>query len=124
MAAFSIPFWAAGGAMAKNLYTTIVVRQQLTITPREWRLASTGKRGKLLNTVEGSTEDLDPARCVTAATVNEEELVKCVELIEGVRTQRLGIGLSEAELIWMMEEINSFLEDVARSGRLLEAADD
>jgi hypothetical protein len=124
MAAFSIPFWAVGGGLAKNVITTVVVRMQLSITPREWRLASTGTRGRQLGVVEGATEDLELARCVTAATVNEEELVKCIELVEGVRTHRLGIGLKEPELLWVMEEINAFLADAGRAGRQLEAADE
>ena len=113
MAAFSIPFWAAGGGMAKNVITNIVVAMHLRITPSEWRLASTGRKGRLLNVVEGVTEDLERARCVTAATVNEKEIVQCVEMVEGVRTHRIGIGLTEPELMWLMEEINAFLEDTA-----------
>lgn len=123
-ALFSLPFWLAGAQLGKQAVVGALMRERFAIGPNKFRLgqelalldgsgtrASFGE-GSALNekVAEGSTSDLRGAKVATTMVVNDSPQT-AIEVLEGVNKYRFGEGLELSEQLWIVSEINSFLEE-------------
>jgi hypothetical protein len=109
--AFSIPFWAAGGFLAKESAGKLTVSFQLRMERKTWAIKVRAVRGIKLRSIEGDLEDLDGMRIPNLGSINDTPVL-ALELVEGVRKTNFGLGLSLVELEWIALELQAYLRDV------------
>jgi hypothetical protein len=126
-ALFSLPFWFAGAQLGQNAVVGALKRERFAIGPNDFRLgqelalfdtmgtlASFGEGGALNEkVVEGSTKDLRGAKVATTMVVNDSPQT-AIEVLEGVNKWRFGEGLDLSEQLWIVSEINAFLESTGK----------
>ena len=110
---FMLPFWLAGGLVAKNAVVDPFVGSQLTIGEYAWSLTSTFA-SKDLRHVEGSTRDL---RGAIVERLNVEVNGKSfyqVKLCGNKGITGFGNGLDPEELEYLAHVINQHLQGFQR----------
>ena len=121
MAIFMIPFWAAGGMVAKQAVLDPFVSSKLTLGEYAWSVekqyggssgSSGSKSGPTMQTKEGSTEDLQGARVEISAIVNDVPQFQLCLYSNKQGVVNLGLGLPEEELEKVAMEVNEYLEDL------------
>ena len=123
-ALFMLPFWAAGGLVAKDTVLDPAKATELSIGEFAWELRQTAARrvagGLRLKSSSGATDELDAAEAAVAAYVNGVPThVLRLGAADG-RVLALGGGLPLAELEWLASEINAHLAQLRRVGELEE----
>lgn len=112
-AAFMLPFWLAGGFVAKNALIDPFTSSQLTIGEYAWSLTSNyGNKG--IRKVEGSTHDL---RGATVQDLNVQVNGKSfygIKLCGEKGGTGFGSGLELEELEYLAFAINKYLQNVKR----------
>mmetsp|Transcript_1059 Transcript_1059/g.1516 ORF Transcript_1059/g.1516 Transcript_1059/m.1516 type:complete len:277 (-) Transcript_1059:740-1570(-) len=114
---FMVPFWLAGGIVAKQAVVDPFVASELSIGKFAWSL---GKRyaGKGLKKKEGSTNELRGAKVEVAVIVNGVPQAE-LRLYGEKGVSGFGLGLGGDELEYLAGEINSQLQKLK-----LESLDD
>jgi hypothetical protein len=121
VALFMVPFWAAGGMVAKQAVVDPFVSNTVTIGQYAWSVEQrygSIKRGPVIQKQEGSTADLQGAKVECPMIVNNVPQYQ-LNLYSTGRTGRtgmtsLGVGLPEEELQKVAAEINSYLKSLSR----------
>lgn len=119
-ALFMLPFWAAGGLVAKDTVLDPARATELSIGEYAWEFRQTAARtvggGLRLKSNSGATDELDAAEAAVAAYVNGVPThVLRISASDG-RVLALGGGLPLGELEWLASEINSHLAQLRRGG--------
>ena len=104
---FMLPFWVAGGAVAKQTLYDPAKATTLSIGEFAWELEQR-VAGVSVSSDAGSTDECDGACVEVAAYVNGVP-THVLRLQCGVNVFGLGGGLPLAELEWIAEEVNSHL---------------
>jgi len=124
MGLFSIPFWAAGYGMARDVLWRTLVREKLQLDGRHWTLqrqmavfrkGSADWASPRTQTIEGNVWDISGARVVDQREYNDDNPQSKVELVEGVNKHALGETLDVVEQQWLVSQINEHLEHVRGS---------
>ncbi|KAJ1478310.1 hypothetical protein T484DRAFT_2955333 [Baffinella frigidus] len=109
MAAFSIPFWLAGGKLVKDTVKDAAVASRLTISDGRFEIVQKiGERE--IGRVEGEARDLSQCEVETVGYVNGVPIME-VQLVEGVNARTLGpkASLQPAEQEWIASRVRAFL---------------
>jgi hypothetical protein len=115
-AAFSIPFWLAGGGVAKMAYEEVFEASRLTLDAAPGTYALDVTATGLKNDVDaGDLDDVTGARIVVESTTNDVPNY-CLELEIGAKEVRFGRGLKLVELEHLCAEVNAFLDVVQIGG--------
>lgn len=108
-AAFLLPFWLAGGFVAKTAIVDPFVKSQLTIGQYAWSLKSSYANAKLRE-VDGSTQDLRGASVEDLnVEVNGKPFYE-IKLYGDKGTTGFGNGLEPEELEYLAYVINQHLQ--------------
>jgi hypothetical protein len=114
-ALFMLPFWLAGGAVAKTSLLDPARKTSLSIGEFAWEIKQTLPGGVTLSQESGPTEELVGAEVFVSLWTNG---VPTFALKLGGRagaTWSLGDGLPEQELEWVAGEVNSQLDRLRRA---------
>lgn len=106
---FLLPFWAAGGLVAKNAVVDPFVSGSLTIGEYAWSVENKYV-GRKLNSKEGPTEQLRGAAAEVVAVVNSIPQAE-IKLYTESGITAFGLGLSIEELEYLAGEINDHLSN-------------
>ena len=109
-AAFSIPFWLAGAAVASSAFNEIFEASRLEIDAFKFDFMRTAT-GLVSDGRDGDVRDVSGCRMVVES-VNNGEPMMCLELEVGAEPVRFGRGLQRVELEYLCGEVNSFLDEV------------
>lgn len=105
---FMLPFWAAGGVVAKTAVVDPFVSTQLTIGRFAWSLRSTLYGGVVLKEQDGPTDQLSGVAAEVVAYVNG--VPQCeLQLYTDSGTTSFGLSLTLEELEVLEAEINEHL---------------
>ena len=108
-ALFMLPFWLAGGAVAKSTILDPARATALSIGEFAWEVRSALALGDVtVSTKDGPTEELEGASVEVAAYVNGVPSY-VLRLFAGAAPVNMGEGLASAELEWLADEINGYL---------------
>jgi hypothetical protein len=110
---FMLPFWAAGGMVAKNAVFDPFVSGSLTVGEFYWSVANK-YGGKQINQKEGATEQLRGAKAEVVAVVNDVPKAE-IKLYTDSGITAFGLGLSIEELEYLSGEINHHLSELRAS---------
>lgn len=112
-AAFMLPFWLAGGFVAKTAIVDPFTSSQLSLGKYAWSL-STSYGPKGIRQVEGSTQDLRGASVQDLSLeVNGKPFYE-IKLYGDKGTTGFGNGLEPEELEYLAHVINKHLQEVKR----------
>jgi hypothetical protein len=117
---FMLPFWLAGGLVAKQTLFDPARATGLSIGEFGWELRQTLAGSVGIKSESGPTEELEGAEVAVAAYVNGLPTYVLRLGAAGGRTYALGGGLSASELEWLAGVINGHLAalgDATRDGR-------
>ena len=106
-ALFMLPFWLAGGAVAKQAVVDPAKATSLSIGEFAWELRQEAV-GLPLSSAAGASEELDGCSVEVAAEVNGVPQ-HVLRLFSGTRTWSIGGGLSKVELEYVAGEVNAHL---------------
>lgn len=115
-AVFLLPFWLAGGAVAKNAVVDPFVTSQLTIGKYAWSLSTTYANTAQIRQVDGSTQDL---RGASVEDLNLEVNGKSfyeIKLFGDKGVIQFGNGLAPDELEYLSYIINDHLREMRKDG--------
>eukprot|EP00980_Cylindrotheca_fusiformis_P008432 scaffold1784_cov116-Cylindrotheca_fusiformis.AAC.12 len=107
---FMLPFWAAGGIVAKNAVFDPFVSGNLSVGEFYWSV-SNNYAGKPINQREGPTEQLRGAKPEVVAIVNDVPQAE-LKLYTDTGMTAFGLGLSMEELEYLSGEINHHLSQL------------
>jgi hypothetical protein len=107
---FMLPFWAAGGLVAKNAVVDPFVGSRLELGQYAWSLTSR-YAGRTLKRQEGATEQLRGARVELPVIVNGRPMFE-LKLYGDKKATVIASGFSEEELEYLAREINEHLRTV------------
>ena len=107
---FMLPFWAAGGMVAKNAVFDPFVSGTLQLGKFAWSVENTYAR-KSINRKEGPTEQLRGATAEIVAVVNGVPQAE-IKLYTDKGMTAFGLGLSIDELEYIAGEINDHLSQI------------
>ncbi|KAL1530159.1 hypothetical protein AB1Y20_001075 [Prymnesium parvum] len=110
---FMLPFWAAGGLVAKSAVLDPFVSSQLSIGQFAWSLRTLAYGDAVLSQREGATDELRGAQAELVAYVNEIPQYELRLYSEGGMCS-FGSTLSVDELEFLADEINQHLEGLRR----------
>ena len=112
---FMLPFWAAGGLVAKQAIVDPFMAFQLSIGQYAWSLAKTYAGKTVSKPVDGATDQLQGALVELGIIVNDvpqyELRLYSSQTTKGGVTA-LGLGLPEEELEYLAVEINNHLANM------------
>ena len=109
-ALFMLPFWLAGGAVAKQTLLDPAKATTLSIGEFAWALKQTALGSRVtLSAADGASGELDYADVDVAAYVNGAPTF-ALRLVAGTEAYTVGVGLSEGELEWIAAEVNAHLQ--------------
>lgn len=115
-ALFMVPFWLAGGTVAKQAVLDPTKATALSIGEYAWELRQTTLGTRVtLSSADGPAEELDGAAVEVAAYVNGVP-THVLRLVSGAQVYDVGVGLRVDELEWMAGEINGHLESMRTRG--------
>ncbi|KAL3907615.1 MAG: hypothetical protein SGPRY_010110 [Prymnesium sp.] len=106
---FMLPFWAAGGLVAKTAVLDPFVSSELTIGRYAWSLRTMAYGGVVLKMQEGSTTELRGAQAEVAAYVNGVPQLE-LRLYSEAGMSSIGVALTLEEVEYLASEINEHLE--------------
>ena len=114
---FMLPFWAAGGLVAKQAIVDPYMAFQLSIGEYAWSLSKTYTGKTVSKPVEGATDELQGALVELGVIVNEVPQYELrLYTNNNLRTKdgvtRLGLGLPKEELEYLAVEINNHLASI------------
>ena len=112
---FMVPFWLAGGAVAKQTILDPAKATSLSIGEYAWELKQTLPGGVAISQESGPSEELSGANVEVAVYTNGVPTYQ-LRLGAGGRLWTLGDGLPAEELEWIAEEINAQIEWVGSTG--------
>lgn len=110
---FMLPFWLAGGVVAKQTVVDPAKATSLSIGEFAWEIKQQAV-GLPLSSESGPTEELDGASVEVAAYVNGMPSYQ-LRLFSGTQAWSVGDGLPAAELEWVAAEVNAHLETLRRA---------
>lgn len=110
---FMLPFWAAGGMVAKNAVFDPFVSGRLTVGEFYWSVENK-YAGRRITQKEGPTEKLRGAKAEVVAIVNEKAQAE-IKLFTDSGITAFGLGLNINELKYLAGEINSHLQRLRTS---------
>lgn len=108
-ALFMLPFWAAGGLVAKDTLLDPLSASELSIGAYAWEL-SQRVAGKRVSAESGPSDELDGASVDVAAYVNGVPTYVLRLAAADGRTWSLGGGLRPEELEWLASEVNACVD--------------
>ena len=106
-ALFMLPFWLAGGVVAKQTVVDPVKATSLSIGEFAWELQQTAV-GLPLKSFSGASDELDGCRVEVAAYVNGVPQ-HVLRLFAGTQAWSIGDGLTVVELEYIAAEVNAHL---------------
>lgn len=107
---FMLPFWAAGGMVAKNVVFDPFVSGTLQVGKFAWSVEN-NYAGKSINKKDGPTEQLRGATAEIVAVVNGVPQSE-IKLYTDKGMTAFGLGLSIDELEYIAGEINDHLSQI------------
>ena len=107
---FMLPFWAAGGMVAKNAVFDPFVSGSLTVGKFAWSVENKYAK-KRISSKEGPTEQLRGATAEIVAVVNGVPQAE-IKLYTDSGITAFGLGLSIEELEYIAGEINDHLQTI------------
>jgi len=107
---FMLPFWAAGGMVAKQAAFDPFVSGNLSVGKFAWSVQNQ-YAGRIINEKEGATEQLRGATAEVVAVVNGVPQAE-IKLYADSGMTAFGLGLSIEELEYLSGEINDHLNDI------------
>eukprot|EP00547_Thalassionema_nitzschioides_P001774 CAMPEP_0194215556 /NCGR_PEP_ID=MMETSP0156-20130528/17453_1 /TAXON_ID=33649 /ORGANISM="Thalassionema nitzschioides, Strain L26-B" /LENGTH=235 /DNA_ID=CAMNT_0038944099 /DNA_START=79 /DNA_END=787 /DNA_ORIENTATION=- len=105
---FMLPFWAAGGLVAKNAIYDPFVAGRISVGQYAWEVENTFA-GKTITSKEGPTEQLRGGKAKVVAVVNGIPQAE-VKLYTNKGVTAFGLGLSVEELEYLSSKINDHLD--------------
>ena len=120
MALFMVPFWAAGGMIAKQAIVDPFISYQLTVGEYAWSIESkygggANKRAPTIKKQDGSTQDLQGAKVEISVVVNDVPQYHLCLYSNKKGVTHLGLGLPPEELEKVAMEINEYLDKLKSS---------
>ncbi|MGD1862822.1 MAG: serine/threonine protein kinase [Leptolyngbyaceae cyanobacterium] len=109
---FSLPFWAVGIGMMAMLLNALVGKTTLEVQGDRYVLTRQLLRWKQVHT--GAARDLYSVELTTAYTQNSRP-VKTIALSAGTQVHKFGTPLSNPEKVWVVSEIQAFINDQSSS---------
>ena len=106
-ALFMLPFWLAGGVVAKQTVVDPVKASSLSIGEFAWELQQRAV-GLPLSSAAGASDELDGCSVEVAAYVNGVPQ-HVLRLFSGTQTWSIGDGLTVVELEYVAGEVNAHL---------------
>ena len=110
-ALFMLPFWAAGGMVAKETILDPARATELSIGEFAWEL-SQRVAGARVSAESGPSEELEGASVEVAAYVNGIPTFVMRLAATGGRTWSIGSGLRSEELEWLAGEVNARIDEL------------
>jgi hypothetical protein len=107
---FMLPFWVAGGLVAKQATYDPFVSGTLSVGEFAWSVQNQ-YAGRRINEKEGPTEQLRGATAEVVAVVNGVSQAE-IKLYTDNGVSAFGLGLSIEELEYLSGEINNHLSDI------------
>jgi hypothetical protein len=122
-AAFSIPFWLAGGALVRSTFASALLRERFAVGRERFKLTQElasiqDGLAKFLGgakSADGAAGDLTGARIVTSLVVNDEPRT-AIEIAAGLTKFKFGEGLDASEQAWIVHQINAFIASQSGGG--------
>ena len=111
-ALFMLPFWLAGGVVAKQTVVDPVKATSLSIGVFAWELQQTAV-GLPLKSFSGASDELDGCRVEVAAYVNGVPQ-HVLRLFAGTQAWSIGDGLTVVELEYIAAEVNAHLDTLKK----------
>ena len=111
-ALFMLPFWIAGGAVAKQTVLDPAKATALSIGEFAWDLRQSLVGQLTLSSEGGPTEELEGADVDVAAYVNGVPMHRMMIAAGGGKAFGLGDGLDVGELEWIASEVNAHLRQM------------
>eukprot|EP00964_Phaeocystis_antarctica_P128268 scaffold92022_cov73-Phaeocystis_antarctica.AAC.2 len=111
-ALFMLPFWLAGGVVAKQTVVDPVKATSLSIGEFAWELQQRAV-GLPLSSAAGASDELDGCSVEVAAYVNDVPQ-HVLRLFSGTQTWSIGDGLTVVELEYIAGEVNAHLATLKR----------
>jgi serine/threonine protein kinase len=110
---FSIPFWVIGFALIKSTLAPAISRYELSISKEQlsvktWTLGAE-------KTVSWPIDDIGAVKMVPSKFQSQGTATKELVIPAGTSHQRLGLGLSERELLYLEKYLNEELDRLHRS---------
>lgn len=105
---FLLPFWAAGGVVAKDAIYDPFVAGRISIGQYAWEVENIVYGGRKVTSKEGPTEQLRGAKADVVGIVNGIPQAE-VKLYTDKGVTAFGLGLSIEELEYLSSEINDHL---------------
>ena len=111
-ALFMLPFWLAGGVVAKQTVVDPACATSLSIGEFAWELRQRAV-GLPLSSAAGASDELEGCSVEVAAYVNGVPQ-HVLRLFSGTRAWSIGDGLSEVELEYVAAEVNAHLDTLRK----------
>lgn len=109
---FMLPFWAAGGMVAKNAVFDPFVSGSLTVGKFAWSVENKYAK-KRISSKEGPTEQLRGSTAEIVAVINGVPQAE-IKLYTDSGITAFGLGLSIEELEYLAGEINDHLQTIRK----------
>lgn len=117
---FLLPFWAAGGMVAKQGFVDPFVSSTLTVGQYAWSVEGRLTKAQIQKK-EGATEDLQGAKLECPLVVNNVPQYQVSLYDSKMGVTALGQGLPEEELQKVVDEVNEYLDDLGSGDQEMEA---
>lgn len=114
-ALFMLPFWLAGGAVAKQTVLDPAKATALSIGEFAWEITRSVAGRLTLSSEDGPTQELEGADVEVVAFVNGVPVHRLVLAASGGRVFGFGDGLDVGELEWIASEVNAHLRRLEAS---------
>lgn len=111
---FMLPFWAAGGLVAKTAVVDPFVSGALSVGEFYWKVENT-YLGKTIQQKDGPTPQLRGAKAEIVGYVNDVPQAE-LKLYSESGNSAFGLGLSVEELEYLAESVNRYLQKMKMKG--------
>ncbi|MBW4463675.1 MAG: serine/threonine protein kinase [Nodosilinea sp. WJT8-NPBG4] len=117
----ALPFWFVGFGMIGGVVNALLAHVHLRIDRQRFSL--TRRMLGRTRRIEGYTADLAKVELQTAYTQNDRP-VQTIALLEGINQHKFGTPLQTVEKVWLVDEIEAFIQQTGKNSRLPEKPQD